>query len=136
MAERSDVLVVDDQPEIRAMLAEYLTMRGVRVHTAVDGIEALHLAERVHPSLVLLDLLMPRMDGWQTIRAMRSDPATKDAVIVVVSGCSVPNSEDLARQAGCQEVLRKPIDLSYLDAVFDRWFRADGRPRKKPDLTT
>jgi CheY-like chemotaxis protein len=115
------VVVADDQPETREMLAQYLSQRGIVVFFAADGIEALDLAVRVHPEVVLMDLLMPRMDGWHAIRALRQDPITKDIRIVVVAGCSVPNSEQMAFQAGCDEVLKKPIDFDRLDDVLSRW---------------
>jgi two-component system, cell cycle response regulator DivK len=114
------VVIADDQPEARLMLAHYLSQRGFAVYTAVDGLEAIDVAARVHPALVLMDLLMPRMDGWQAIRALRTSPMTQHIRIVVVAGCSVPNSEQMAFQAGCDEVLKKPIDFDRLDDILNR----------------
>jgi CheY-like chemotaxis protein len=67
-------VVADDQPEARLMLAQCLSQRGFAVYVAADGVEAVDIAARVHPAVVLMDLRMPRMDGWQAIRALRSNP--------------------------------------------------------------
>jgi CheY-like chemotaxis protein len=114
------VVVADDQPETRLMIAQYLSQRGFAVYTAADGVEAVDVAARVRPSVVLMDLLMPRMDGWQAIRALKTNPMTQDIRILVVAGCSVPNSEQMAFQAGCDEILKKPIDFDRLDEILGR----------------
>jgi len=71
------VLVADDFADGRELLAEYLTFRGFTVHTAADGEQAIQIARSVRPDIVLMDLSMPGIDGWQAARTLKDDPRTK-----------------------------------------------------------
>lgn len=79
------VLVVDDEAVIRQLIVINLELEGFEVHTAVDGVEALEKAREVRPEVITLDVMMPRMDGWEAAQRLRADPLTKSARIVFIS---------------------------------------------------
>jgi CheY-like chemotaxis protein len=95
------ILLVDDDPALRDVLGSVLTEDGWRVVTAADGEAALASVERDHPSAVVLDLMMPRVDGFEVLTTLRKEPATRDIPIIVVTArdLSVQDRERLARSA-------------------------------------
>jgi two-component system cell cycle response regulator DivK len=112
------VLVVDDYADGREMLAEYLSFRGFAVAAAQSGVEALSVAAQVHPSVVLMDLRMPDMDGWEATRRLRGTAETADAIIVAVTAHALANEVKRALAAGCDAVVSKPYDLAlFADAL-------------------
>jgi DNA-binding response OmpR family regulator len=111
LANRS-VLVVDDDPDILSLLAELLGAQGFDVVPASDGIDALSYLYARCPAAVLIDLRMPRMDGLELIRQMRSDRALADVVVVAMSGAR--DMLGRAKEAGAQAVLLKPFDSEAL----------------------
>jgi two-component system, cell cycle response regulator DivK len=111
---KQSVLVVDDQPDAREMLAEYLSSCGFVVHTATDGLDAIDVALRVDPSIILMDLMMPRMDGFDATRRLKADARTKAIPVIALTAHSQTNGREMARAAGCDDLLRKPCDLDQL----------------------
>jgi CheY-like chemotaxis protein len=109
------VLIVDDEPDVRLLLTLILHAAGFEVETAADGFEALLLLEVTRPDLVLLDLMMPRMDGWELIEAIRVNARTYELPIVVMSakfGLINTRGHDV------QGYIRKPIvPLDMLDTL-------------------
>ncbi|HEX9102362.1 MAG TPA: response regulator, partial [Polyangia bacterium] len=79
------LLVVDDEPEINKLVARIFEKRGYRVIAALDGAEALLAVQRDRPDLVILDLNLPKIDGWEVCRRLKSDPATRDIPIVMLT---------------------------------------------------
>jgi two-component system cell cycle response regulator DivK len=114
------VLVVDDSADSREMLVEYLTFRRFAVSHAQNGEEALALARRVKPQIVLMDLSMPRVDGWECTRRLRADAHTRDAIIVAVTAHVFNAERRAAREAGCDAIVAKPYDLSELADALAR----------------
>jgi len=90
------------------MYREYLQFSGFRVVTANDGIEALAAAEAEWPAVILMDLEMPRMDGWEAIRRLRAHPMTADIPIVALSAYAFGEEPQRAREAGADLCLSKP----------------------------
>jgi two-component system cell cycle response regulator DivK len=112
------VLVVDDSVDGREMLVEYLAFRQFQVAAAQHGEEAIEVARRIRPAVILMDLSMPGMDGWEATRRLKADPVTKDAVIVAVTAHAFPPEQASARAAGCDAVIAKPFNLAALaDAI-------------------
>jgi CheY-like chemotaxis protein len=110
----SRVLVVDDDTDVRTAIAEALASVGHRVTEAVDGLEGLQVARQEPPDLILLDLMMPRMNGWQFRAAQQADPLLSRIPVVVVSG----NLPEQVHAVGAVAHLHKPFSLSeLLDAV-------------------
>lgn len=96
------------------MLAEYLTRCGFVVHEAADGIEAIDIATRLHPSVILMDIMMPQLDGWEATRRLKADIRTRDITIIALSGFALTDARQLARQAGCDHFIPQPCDPVYL----------------------
>ena len=114
MAKKPSVLVVDDYLDGREMVAEYLAFRGFVVCEASNGIEALELARRIQPEIVLMDLRMPGMDGWEATRRLKRDPKTRHIPIVALTAHALTPEINTAREAGCDAVIAKPCDISVL----------------------
>jgi two-component system cell cycle response regulator DivK len=113
------VLVVDDTSDTRDMYAEYLDYRGYRAQTASDGREAVRRALRAHPSIIVMDLAMPVLDGWEATRILHADPRTKDIPIVVLTGHSQPEHTQRAHECGARCVVTKPCAPDKLLAVLE-----------------
>jgi CheY-like chemotaxis protein len=121
------VLVVDDDPVIRSLIAECLADEpSVRVAVAPDGHRALELVASERPAVVVLDLLMPRLNGLEVVRRLRADPATRDVRILAMSASE---RGEHALEAGADAFLSKPFDLDHVcDAVRAQLERAGGLP--------
>jgi CheY-like chemotaxis protein len=115
-----NVLVVDDFPDGRELVAEYLAFRGFVVHVACDGAEALVIARKVRPEIVLMDLSMPGIDGWQAARTLKNDPATQAITVIAVTAHALEAETEAARAAGCDGVICKPFDLATLADALPR----------------
>ena len=98
MAPKPSILVVDDSPDGREMLVEYLVFRGFHVTEAGNGAEAIEVARRVKPNIVLMDLSMPGVDGWEATRTLKADPALQDVVVIAVTAHAFPIEQQAARE--------------------------------------
>jgi CheY-like chemotaxis protein len=102
------VLIVDDFEDNRMMYVEYLGFAGYEVEEASTGQEAVDKARSCLPDLVIMDLSLPVMDGWEATRILKADPATKHIPIVALTGHALVSHAASAREAGCDDVLSKP----------------------------
>ena len=102
------VLVVDDYEDNRAMYAEFLTMSGFRVAQASDGQEAIDKATSLRPDVIVMDLSLPKVDGWEAARQLRTDPRTSSIRIIALSGHASADLVNAARASGCDTFLSKP----------------------------
>jgi CheY-like chemotaxis protein len=102
------VLVVDDFAAARHMYGHFLNSSGYRVEEAQGGPEAIEKGLALRPDLILMDLAMPGMDGWEAIRRLKSHERTKDSLIVVVTGMAHAGGSKKAKAAGCDAYLLKP----------------------------
>jgi two-component system, cell cycle response regulator DivK len=102
------VLVVDDYEDAREMYAEYLQYSGFRVAEARTGAEALDKAFELLPDLILMDLSLPVMDGWEATRRLKADARTKAIPVVALTGHALAGHSEGARQAGCDAFVTKP----------------------------
>jgi CheY-like chemotaxis protein len=116
------VLVVEDHDDTRFMLGMLLKMRGFEVIEAWDGEEAIRVAERERPGLILMDATLPRLDGLAATRRMRQLASLEGVPIIFLSGRAEPAFRSVAFEAGCDEYLDKPIDFNQLDDVLERRF--------------
>ena len=119
----ASVLVVDDFPDGREMVAEYLAFRGFAVLQAASGVEAIELARKHRPRLILMDLGMAGLDGWETTRELKADARTKDCTIVALTAHALASQRASAIAAGCDDVIAKPFDLSALAGKVERIVR-------------
>lgn len=102
------ILVVDDYQDAREMYAEYLQFSGFRVAEARNGNEALEQAFALKPDLILMDLSLPGMDGWEATRRLKADAATRHIPIVALTGHALAGASEGARKAGCDSFVTKP----------------------------
>ena len=113
------VLVVDDVAHGREIFAEYLEFRGFRVATAADGLEALDKAFELLPDIILMDLSLPQLDGWEATRRLKGDDRTKTIPVIALTAHAMANDRDKALEAGCDDYDTKPIELPRLLAKMD-----------------
>jgi CheY-like chemotaxis protein len=102
------ILLVEDFDDAREMYRDYLVFSGFRVETASHGQEAIDKARAVSPDLVLMDLSLPGIDGWEATRILKADPATRHILIVALSAHALAAEGDRARAAGCDGFIAKP----------------------------
>lgn len=114
------IMVVEDDDDNRLMLRTLLEMKGYLVAEARDGQEAADALADASPSLILVDLQLPRLNGFALARRVRQDERLRGVPIVVVSGHDPSHHRKLAMAAGCDEYLVKPIDFEHLERILAR----------------
>lgn len=102
------VLVVDDFEDNRAMYVEYLRFQGYRVVEAVNGLDAVERTQELRPGVVVMDLSLPVMDGWEATRRIKADPRTEHIRVIALSGHAEPLHAKKALDAGCDDFVAKP----------------------------
>jgi two-component system, cell cycle response regulator DivK len=102
------VLIVDDYADSRQMYTKFLTFKGLQTTEAADGHAALQKAHELHPDVILMDLSLPGMDGWQATRELKADRRTQRIPIIVITGHALAGVADSARAAGCDAFITKP----------------------------
>ncbi len=107
---QSTVLIVDDNAQNVELLQAFLEALPVKVVTAYDGVEALEKVEQHHPDLILLDIMMPRMSGYQVCRKLKSDPKTKDIQILMVTALNELGDIEQASECGTDDFVSKPVN--------------------------
>ncbi len=108
------ILLIDDEADILEFMEYNLKKAGYEVFTASDGAEGLRMAEAHRPHLILLDMMMPRMDGVETCRAIRSDPALRDTMIVFLSALSEEEHQIAGFGVGADDYITKPVKMKIL----------------------
>jgi CheY-like chemotaxis protein len=111
-------LVIDDDPAARDLLSRALAREGFRVEAAPAGVDGLELARRLRPVVITLDVMMPGLDGWAVLGRLKSDPATADIPVVMVT---VVDERNLGFSLGAAEYLTKPLDWERFHAVMARY---------------
>ena len=108
------ILIVEDNEMNRDMLSRRLERRGFVVVLAVDGAEGVAMAKSEQPDLVLMDMSLPVMNGWEATRAIRADAATANIPVVALTAHSMPGDREKAMEAGCNDYDVKPVELPRL----------------------
>lgn len=112
------ILVVDDYADNREMYSAFLRFHGLEVMEAANGTEALDHAFARTPDLVVMDLSLPGVDGWQATRLLKADPRTKDVPVIAVTGHALAGAPERAAEAGCDGFLTKPcLPENLLDEI-------------------
>ncbi len=114
------VLVVEDYQDAREMYAAYLQFSGFEVAEAGNGIEAIEKTRELLPDIVLMDLALPRMDGWEATRRLKNDDLTRHIPIVALTGHALAGHAEGAREAGCDAFVTKPCLPDALVAEIKR----------------
>jgi len=107
------VLVVDDYKDTRELYADYIRMSGIEVETAADGFEGIEKAILLRPDVIVMDLSMPHLDGFETVRVLRGHERTRQIPVLALTGAML-ESEGRARDEGFSAFLRKPCLPQYL----------------------
>ena len=103
------VLIVDDAHDDRQMYTTYLGVHGFRVETAADGEQALRMVRMARPDVIVMDLSLPHLDGWEATRRLKHDPATTNVPVVALTGHVENRSVERALEAGCDAYVVKPV---------------------------
>ena len=117
--EKISILVADDDVDILALVVGHLKNRAAEIHQAGDGDEALKLAKQKRPDLVVLDVMMPGMSGWEVCRSIRDDPTLSHTRVVMLTGIGERLNEMTSPLYGADEFLDKPFEFEDLDAKID-----------------
>jgi len=120
------LLIVDDNPANLRLARLLLVGEGYEVRTAGDAVEALAVLETFRPRLILMDLQMPGLDGFDLTRRLKADAATRDIVILALTAYAMRGDEEKARAAGCDAYVAKPIDTRRLPALIARLLSGAG----------
>ena len=108
------ILLVEDQEMNRDMLSRRLKKRGYEVSIAVDGAEGVDKARSESPDLILMDMSLPVMDGWEATRTLKSDAATRAIPVVALTAHAMSTDREKAMEAGCDAYETKPVELNRL----------------------
>jgi len=108
------ILLIEDNEMNRDMLSRRLERRGFQVLLAVDGREGIAVAQTQQPDLILMDMSLPVVDGWQATRQLKADPATQRIPIIAFTAHAMSGDEEKAREAGCDDYDTKPIEFGRL----------------------
>jgi PAS domain S-box-containing protein len=112
------VLVIDDEPAVRDLMSRSLSCEGIRIITAADGEEGLRKANEMHPDMIFLDVMMPKMDGWSVLTALKADPILMQIPVVMLT---IVTNKEMGYVLGASEYLTKPIDRDRLADVIDKY---------------
>jgi two-component system cell cycle response regulator DivK len=124
------ILVVEDDAEQRELLVEYLEVKGFTVHESPNGATALGLAETLRPRLILMDLVLPELDGLEATRLLRANEHTREATIIAMTARALATDREAAHRAGCNFFILKPYDLPTLANFVDGLMRqSEPRPQ-------
>ena len=107
---QSTVLIVDDNPQNIELLQAFLESLPVKIVTAIDGLDALQKVADHHPDLVLLDIMMPQMSGFQVCRRIKSDPKTRDIQVLMVTALNELGDIEQANEVGTDDFVSKPVN--------------------------
>lgn len=135
---KQKVLVVDDEPDIVELIAYNLKKEGYQVYTASNGQEAVTVAKRVMPDLIILDIMMPKMDGIEACRIMRAMPEFKSTFMIFLTARSEEYSEIAGFNVGADDYIAKPIKpralLSRINAILRRNIQQEDMPENKLEV--
>jgi len=115
------ILIVEDDTMMQKMSLKILTSRGYRCELARNGREAVQMATRLRPALILMDLSLPEMDGWEATRVIAADPDLASIPVVAITAHAMVGDRETALEAGCVDCLTKPYELTDLLALVERY---------------
>ncbi len=113
------VLLIEDTEEVVMLISDYLEQNGFKVFTAQDGIEGVNQAELMHPDVILMDIQMPRMDGFEATKKLRSQPAFANTPIIALTALAMANDRERCLAAGMDEYITKPVHLRGLVKIIE-----------------
>jgi two-component system cell cycle response regulator DivK len=114
------VLLVEDNEMNRDMLSRRLIRRGFEVIFAVDGKQGVDAARREKPDIILMDMSLPVMDGWEATRCVKADDATRSVLVIGLTAHAMSGDREKAMEAGCDDYDTKPVELDRLIGKIER----------------
>ncbi len=115
------ILLVEDDPTMQRMALKVLRSHGFTAEVARNGREAVAMAARLRPSLILMDLSLPEMNGWEATRVLKADPQLATIPVVAITAHAMVGDREAAITAGCTECLTKPYEIGDLLALVERY---------------
>ena len=112
------VLIIDDEKLLVKSMSLSLKYKGFEVYEAGDGLQGLEVAEGCHPDIILLDVMMPGIDGWETLQRLKDNLTTKGIPVIMFTAREYSNGPALAREKGAIDLITKPIDPKYLASIL------------------
>lgn len=131
---REKILIIEDEPDIVRMLEYNLKKEGLRVISAADGLSGLHLAAREHPSLILLDLMLPEMDGLEVTRELKKAPQTSAIPIIMLTAKTQETDKIVGLELGADDYITKPFSIRELTARVKAVLRRAREKEKLPEI--
>ena len=125
------ILVVEDFDDAREMYRDYLEFAGFRVETARDGREGIEKARAFQPDLILMDLSLPGIDGWEATRLLKAAPETRQIIIIALSAHALATEGERARAAGCDGFIAKPCLPPDLVLEITKYLKGHGADRAR-----
>jgi two-component system cell cycle response regulator DivK len=122
------ILLVEDNEMNRDMLSRRLRRRGYEVEMAIDGLRGLEAARVGSFDLILMDLSLPEVDGWEAARRLKADPITRSIPIIALTAHAMSGDREKAMEAGCDDYDSKPVELARLIAKIEASLPHGGRP--------
>ncbi len=120
--EKNTVLVIDDEPGARELMRRFLSREGYHPETAATGEDGLRLARELHPTLITLDVMMPSMDGWAVLKALKADDVTRDIPVIMVT---MVDEKKIGFALGATDYITKPVDRARLSMILKKHECAD-----------
>ncbi|GGE48807.1 response regulator [Actibacterium pelagium] len=117
----SRILLVEDNELNRDMLSRRLKKRGFEIEIAIDGQQGIDMARAGNPKLILLDMSLPVVDGWDAARTLKSGDDTKDIPIIALTAHAMAGDREKALEAGCDDYDTKPVELPRLLEKISKW---------------
>ncbi|MEI7902960.1 MAG: response regulator [bacterium] len=128
------ILIIEDDPRSRKLLSDLLKLKGYEVFEALDGAAGIKVAAKHKPGLILMDIQMPDMDGFDAVQILKGDPQTCALTIWALTAYAMPGDETLIRTRGCDDYFTKPLDLRDLLTRIEQHF--DGRRPQGVNMKT
>lgn len=122
------ILLVEDNPMNSDMLSRRLERRGFEVVIAVDGEEGVRLAAELMPALILMDMSLPKLDGWEATRVLKADAATRSIPVIALTAHAMDGDRERALRAGCDDYDTKPVDFGRLLGKIEALLSAQAVP--------
>ena len=120
------ILIIEDNEENRDALSRRLQRRGFQVVLAEDGLEGMEKVRLEKPDIVLMDMNMPKLDGWEATRQLKADPATRDVPIIALTAHAMAGDRERSLEVGCADYHTKPVEMAKLLGQIEA-FLAPGR---------
>ena len=130
MVDNKKILIVEDNELNLELISDILKIKGYQIISANNGKDAIRLAKETHPDLILMDIQLPVMDGYEATRRIKSDPEFKAIPIIAVTSFTMKGDKEKVMEAGCDGYIVKPIDIKRLPELVKEYLQKNKKNRK------